>query len=35
LSLALIRAATFRELTAYKGSAEQFDDMTMLVLEVK
>jgi sigma-B regulation protein RsbU (phosphoserine phosphatase) len=28
-------AATFTDLRAYQGSAAQFDDMTMLVLEVK
>jgi sigma-B regulation protein RsbU (phosphoserine phosphatase) len=35
LTLGEMCAATFRELTAHKGSAEQFDGMTMLVLEVK
>jgi len=28
-------AATFAELAAYQGTAEQYDDMTMLVVEVK
>ena len=28
-------AATFTDLAAYQGSAEQFDDMTMLVVGVE
>jgi sigma-B regulation protein RsbU (phosphoserine phosphatase) len=35
LPLNLLCSAVFARLTAYQGSAEQFDDMTMLVLEVE
>jgi len=34
-SAAELCAATFDHLAAYQGEAEQFDDMTMLVIEVK
>ncbi len=35
LPLNLLCSAVFARLTAYQGSAEQYDDMTMLVLEVE
>jgi sigma-B regulation protein RsbU (phosphoserine phosphatase) len=35
LSLADMCAAIFAELTAYRGAAEQYDDMTLLAVEVK
>jgi len=35
LSAPELCAATFAELADYQGEAEQYDDMTMLVVEVK